>query len=137
MAQYYMDFKLIEKYPNKYNLTPAKIKDLKVLDWDRLKKHTWYNTAMKNTGEWWCHLEGCQAEGLKYNDEDEFWIGFDEKHDRIDYSFTCYEGMCGYNFKEFYKNTENRYDLGVHVNTIKYLNMLLDEGILGLELTES
>ena len=41
--------------------------------------------------------------------------------------------MGRYTFDEFYKDTENKYDLQVQVNAIKYLNMLLDEGILGLE----
>ena len=131
MGKLYVDYKLIEQYPNKYNLTPKGIKKLKVLDWERLKKHTWYNNAMNKTGKWWCHLEGCNIGG-KYNDEDEFWIGFDEEHNRIDYHFTSYGGMCGYEFSEFYKETENKYDLHVQVNTIKYLNMLIDEGILGL-----
>lgn len=132
MGRLYMDFKLTEQYPNKYNLTPKDIKKLKILDWDRLKKHTWYNTAMKKTGDWWCHLEGCQLIG-SYNDEDEFWIGFNEKNNKIDFHFTCYEGMCGYKFDEFYKETENKYDLHVQVNAIKYLNMLIDEGILGVD----
>ena len=43
----YIDFKLIEKVPNKYNIKPEDIKKLKVLDWDKLKKKTWYNDAMK------------------------------------------------------------------------------------------
>ena len=131
MTRYYMDFELIKQYPNKYNLTPKMIKKLKVLDWERLKKHTWYNEAMKKTGKWWCHLEGCQIKG-KYDDTDEFWIGFDEKNNRIDCNFSCWEGMGEYTFDEFYKETENRYDLQVQVNAIKYLNMLIDEGILAL-----
>lgn len=131
MGNYYMDFELIKQHPNKYNLTPKKIKTLKILDWERLKKHTWYNEAMKKTGKWWCHLEGCNIGG-KYDDMDEFWIGFNEKDNRIDYHFTCWEGMGGYNFTEFYKETENRYDLQVQVNAIKYLNMLLDEKILAV-----
>lgn len=131
MKNYYMDFGLIKQYPNKYDLTPEKIKTLKILDWEKLKKHTWYNEAMKKTGRWWCHLEGCQLEG-RYNDEDEFWIGFNEVNDKIDLHFTCYEGMCSYNFTRFYKKTENKYDLHVQVNAIKYLNMLIDEKILAL-----
>lgn len=131
MANYYMDFKLIKQYPNKYDLTPKKIKKLKILDWDRLKKHTWYNEAMKKTGKWWCHLEGCNIGG-RYDDTDEFWIGFNEENNKIDCHFTCWEGMGSYNFTEFYKETENKYDLQVQVNAIKYLNMLLDENILGL-----
>ena len=47
MSNYYTDFKLIEKYPNKHNLTLKSIKKLKILNWEELKKHTWYNKAMK------------------------------------------------------------------------------------------
>lgn len=132
MSKLYMDFDLIKKYPNKYNLTPKNIKALKVLDWERLKKHTWYNDAMKKTGKWWCHLEGCQLND-GYNEFYEFWIGFDEEHNRINCDFSAMEGMCNYIFDEFYKGTENKYELQVQVNTIRYLNMLIDAGILGLE----
>ena len=131
MAKYYMDFELIKQYPNKYNLVPKMIKKLKILDWERLKKHTWCNEAMKKTGKWWCHLEGCQLKG-KYDDTNEFWIGFDEKSNHIDYHFSCWEGMGKYTFDEFYKEIENKYDLQVQVNAIKYLNMLIDEKILAL-----
>lgn len=129
---YYMDFDLIKQYPNKYNLTPENIKSLKILDWERLKKHTWYNIAMKGKGTWWCHLEGCQLSG-RYDDSDEFWIGFNEDNNSIDCHFTCWGGMGSYNFDEFYKETENRYDLQVQVNAIRYLNMLIDEGVLGIK----
>ena len=131
MGRLYMDFKLTEQYPNKYNLTPKDIKTLKILDWDKLKKYTWRNKAMDRTGTWWCHLEGCNIGG-KYDDMDEFWIGFNEKDNKIDCNFSCWEGMGKYLFDEFYKETENKYDLQVQVNAIKYLNMLIDEGILGL-----
>ena len=69
----------------------------------------------------------------KYN-EDEFWIGFNRKNDKIDFHFTSYEGMCGYKFNEFYNvnEIENKFDMLVQVNAIKYLNMLIDEEILGL-----
>ena len=131
MGNYYTDFKLIKQYPNKYNLKPSDIKTLKILDWERLKKHTWFNDAMKSTGRWWCHLEGCTLSG-KYNDFDEFWIGFNEDNNCIDFHFTSWEGMTGYVFSEFYKETENRYDLVVQVNALRYLNMLIDENILGI-----
>ena len=129
----YTDFKLTEQYPNKYNLTPKGIKKLKVLDWERLKKHTWYNNAMNKTGKWWCHLEGCQLRG-SYDDFDEFWIGFNEENNKIDSKFYCCEGMCNYNLTSFYdcKEIENKYYLQVQVNAIKYINNLIDEGILGL-----
>lgn len=125
----YLDFNLIKKYPNKYNLTPKNIKTIKVLDWDRLKEHTWYNKAMDSPC--WCHLEGCQKEGQKYESENEFWIGFYE-NGKIRYWFSCYDGMCSYNPKRFYnsKSIENLYDMQVQVNAIKYLNMLIDEKII-------
>lgn len=33
----YIDFDLIKKVPNKYNIKPKDIKKLKVLDWDKFK----------------------------------------------------------------------------------------------------
>nr|DAG72072.1 MAG TPA: hypothetical protein [Caudoviricetes sp.] len=68
----YLDFDLMKKYPNKYNLTPKNIKTVKVLDWDRLKEHTWHNEALYNramNSPCWCHLEGCQKEGQRFDDE--------------------------------------------------------------------
>ena len=131
----YIDFKLIEKYPNKYNLTPQNIKKLKILDWDKLKKYTWYNPAMKKTGEWYCRLIGSDGGGCFGGNEDEFWIGFRKKDNKIDCHFTSYEGMCGYKFEKFYdiESIENKWDMNVQVNTIKFLNMLIDEGILSVE----
>lgn len=131
MANKYIDFKLIEEYPNKYNLSPKNIKNLKILDWEKLKNKTWHNDSL--TGNWWCHLEGCNLEG-EYNDEDEFWIGFNEDDDRIDCHFTAFEGMCDYYFDEFYRldDIENIYDMNVQINVISWLNKMIDEGILGV-----
>lgn len=132
MSQKYIDFDLIDKYPNKYNLTPKNIKKLKILDWVRLKEKTWHNNAMLS-GNWWCHLEGCNNGGA-YDDFVEFWIGFNEDDDRVKCHFTSDGGMCGYNFTKFYssKSIENKYDMQMQVNTIRWLNMMIDEGILGL-----
>ena len=128
----YINFDLIKKYPNKYNLTPKKIKKLKIIDWEKLKKKTWHNNAMLS-GNWWCHLEGSNISS-KYDDESEFWIGFNEDNDKIDCNFTSYGGMCGYKFKEFYssEDIEDDYDMNVQVNAIKWLNMMIDCGILGV-----
>ena len=130
----YIDFKKIEEVPNKYNLTPKKLKTLKVIDWDRLKKKCWKNTVKSKTPPYWyCHLEGSNGGGFDGDNEDEFWIGFREDG-KVDYSFTSREGMCHYRFDEFYKveDIENKWDMNVQVNTLRWLNMMLDEGILGL-----
>jgi hypothetical protein len=133
MSTGYIDRDLIKKFPNKYKLTPKKIKKLKILDWDRLKQETWQNNAML-TGNWYCHLEGCQSFGQRFNDEDEFWIGFREDDNKIDCNFTSYGGMCSYKFDKFYDilDIENRFDMQVQVNTISWLNRMIDEGILGV-----
>ena len=131
----YIDFNLIERVPNKYNIKPEDIKKLKVLDWDRLKKHTWYNEGMREAGEWYCCLKGSNGGGVFCDDdEDMFWIGFNKKNGEVDYWFTSYGGMCGYTFDEFYKadEIENKWDMNVQVNAMRYLNMLLDEGIIEL-----
>ena len=129
-----MDKTLFETVPNKYKLTVKDIRHLKILDWDRLKKACWHNDAMKKTGSWWCHLEGCQLEGKPYNDEDEFWIGFREEDNTVRCHFTSYGGMCGYDFNTFYspRSVQNDFDVRVQVNTIRWLNMMIDEKILGL-----
>lgn len=133
MGRKYIDFSIIDKVPNKYNLEPKNIKKLKILDWGRLKKATWLNKAQLS-GTWWCHLEGCQKPGQKYDEENEFWIGFNEDNNKIDYQFYSYGGMCGYIFKKFYdaKEIENDYDMMIQVNTIQWLNKMIDEGILGV-----
>ena len=133
MGRKYIDFNIIDKVPNKYNLKPKDIKKLKILDWGRLKKETWLNKA-KLSGTWWCHLEGCQKPGQKYDEENEFWIGFNEDNNKIDYQFYSYSGMCGYIFKKFYdaREIENDCDMMIQVNTIQWLNKMIDEGILGV-----
>ena len=42
--------------------------------------------------------------------------------------------MCGYTFDEFYKSDsiENKWDMNVQINAMRYLNMLLDEEIIEL-----
>lgn len=127
-----IDMSLIKEYPNKYKLKPSNIKKLKILDWDKLKEHTWHNKAMLR-GDWYCHLEGCNIGG-KYLDYDEFWIGFNQENNKIDFHFSSYDGMCNYKFKTFYDKSEieNKWDLNVQINAIKYLNMLIDNKILGV-----
>lgn len=90
---------------------------------------------MEKTGEWYCHLEGSNGGGFYGDDEDEFWIGFNKKNGKVDYHFTSREGMCGYTFDEFYKSDsiENKWDMNVQINAMRYLNMLLDEEIIELD----
>lgn len=131
-----INFKLTQEVPNKYNLTRKSLKHLKIKDWDRLKQKCWLNQAKaKDKGApWYCHNEGCELLGKSYNDTSEFWIGFGANGDIIDFKFYCMEGMCFYNFKEFYNplEIENKWDLQVQVNALRWINTMIDEGILSL-----
>lgn len=110
---------------NKYNLVPNDINNLKVLDWDRLKEYTWHNKAIKPSC--WCHTE------VSEDEIDEFWIGF-YPPSKIEYYFSSCEGMCGYEFDEFYSNEsiENKYDLEIQSKCLQYLNTLLDNKVVSL-----
>lgn len=126
--------KVMQLVPNKYNLKTSDISKLIVKDWDGLKKKKLYYNAAMTDGRWYCHLEGSQEENQRYNDEDEFWIGFDESSGKVAYHFSAFSGMCGYKFKKFYdiKTIENKFDLNVQKNALRFVNMLLDEGICSL-----
>lgn len=134
MANFYIDFNLIKKYPNKYNLTPSKIEKLKILNWEELKKCSCHKIVLKD-GVWWEHFEGCNFDNDKYDDYSQFRIAFNEKSNKIICGFTTYFGCKDYIFNEFYKikDIEQECDLYVQINTIKYLNMLLDKGNLGFD----
>lgn len=134
MANFYIDFNLIKKYPNKYNLTPSNIEKLKILNWEELKKYLRHKIVLKD-GVWWEHFEGCNFDNDKYDDYSQFRIVFNEKSNKIICGFTTYFGCKDYIFNEFYKikDIEQERDLYVQINTIKYLNMLLDKGILGFD----
>lgn len=134
MANFYIDFDLIKKYPNKYNLTPSNIEKLKILNWEELKKYLRHKIVLKD-GVWWEHFEGCNFDNDKYDDYSQFRIAFNEKSNKIICGFTTYFGCKDYIFNEFYKikDIEQERDLYVQINTIKYLNMLLDKGILGFD----
>lgn len=121
---------LFLKYPNKYGFTAKNIDTIRVLDWERLKQYTWFNTVIKKPC--WCHLEGCNTTaGSRYCDDDEFWIGFYEDG-KVDHAFSAHGGMCGYEFDEFYdeKDIENKSDAGVQINAIRYLNNLVELKII-------
>lgn len=135
----YLDYGLMKKYPNKYNLTPKNIKTIKVLDWDRLKEHT--SDYTKGHNQFCCHLEGCEKEGQPFNNKNQFWIGFFVDGEVVCYFTTLFTNFCKnnyfsysdyYKFEKFYsiKGIENPYNMQVQVNAIKYLNMLIDKKII-------
>ena len=108
------------RVPNKYDLTIEKIKNLKVNDTSKFGEPIFWRNDVVNA---WC-ISG----GTRYNS---YWIGF---YDNGTFRFTisCYEDMCWYNFKEFYKIEEIEIidDFLVQEMFLEKINYLIDEGIL-------
>ena len=105
------------------------------MNWEELKKYSHYERRITDGDEWWYHFEGCNLNNYIYNDFSKFWIAFNKRNNRIVYGFTTYFDREEYTFNEFYqiKDINQERDLYVQVNAIRYLNMLLDKGILGFD----
>ena len=108
------------RVPNKHELTIEKIKNLKVGDTTKFKEPVFWRNNVVNA---WC-ISG----GTRYNS---FWIGF---YDNGTFKFTlsCFEDMCWYDFKEFYKIEEIEIidDFLIQEMFLEKINYLIDEGIL-------
>ena len=117
--------------PNKYGFSYDNISTVKILNWEKIKKNTWLNRALSKDEDIYCHLCGCNSDN-KYDDEDEFWIGFYEYDGHIEFSFSAYSGMCKYEFSNFYdpEEIDNEFDLYVQKNALKFLNMLIEESAI-------
>lgn len=121
---------------NKYNLKPVDIEKAIVLDYDRLHQSPfWRNNVIQA----WC-LTGGSGKGYFDDYEDEYWIGFyddnaKEYASQIRFFCTSFEGMCGYNFKNFFDYTEidNKDDLELQEKLLERINWLIDERIIRIE----
>lgn len=126
------------KVENKYNLTPAIIRKLKV-NRDKINEnYFWRNDVISA----WCLSENTSTcdkdyEFCTYN---EYWLGvYDEDAKsyagKIRVNFHAYGGMCSYNFKKFFnaQEIENDDDLKIQEMFIKKINELIDEGVFYFE----
>lgn len=126
------------KVKNKYNLTMATVKKLKVINKDAIcEPRFWRNNVIGA----WC-LSGntvkCQADE-EFGTYSSFWIGiYDEDAKayagKVRVSFDAYGGMCSYNFKNFYdfSEIEHLIDLEIQEKFLKEINYLLDKQILAI-----
>lgn len=117
---------------NKYKLTPASVKKLKV-NREKLNKENgfWRNNVI----EAWCI-----SKTIGKFDDASFWLGiYDETAKayagKIRLYFTVMGGMCKYNINKFFdfSEIENEFDLQIQEECMKVLNRLLDEDILCFE----
>lgn len=126
------------KIKNKYNLTPAIIRKLKV-NRDKInEKDFWRNNVISA----WCltgDTSSC-AKDYEFCTYNEYWLGiYDEDAKayagKIRVVFSTDGGMCNYNVKKFFneKEIQNDDDLKIQEMFIEKMNMLIDEGVFYFE----
>lgn len=126
------------KVKNKYNLTPAIIRKLKVNREKISEKDFWRNNVISA----WClsgNTASCSGdyEFCTYN---EYWLGvYDEDAKsyagKIRVNFSAYGGMANYNINKFFneKDIEHEDDLKIQEIFIEKMNKLIDEGVFYFE----
>jgi hypothetical protein len=123
---------------NKYNLTPAKIRKLRIADRSLIHEPLfWRNSGIQA----WCICESAgTAADEQFGTNTSYWIGiYDENAKayagKFRFYFTSYGGMCGYSFKQFFqeKDIECENDLLIQERFLQKINQLIDLGILSME----
>lgn len=117
------------KIENKYNLTMKDVKNLKLIDREKMEEMFWRNDVI----DAYCLLASTAKSGkdMRYGTYNEYWIGVYDKDNKVEVSFEAYGGMCSYNFNEFYnkKDIENEIDLEIQEMFMERINQLIDDGI--------
>ena len=119
---------------NKYNLTVAKLKELKCNRNKITTEHFWRNNVIN---AWCISANTCKTRADdEFGTYNEYWVGvYDEDAKsyagKIRVTFSAYGGMCHYNFRNFFdaKEIENDLDLRIQEMFIEKMNQLLDEGV--------
>lgn len=121
------------KIENKYNLKVADIKRMEVADESKLCEPLFWRNDVINA---WCISRSIGTDAdKKYCNDNEIWLGIYDKPyygRRVHFYASCWGGMGSYRFKEFFniKEIESEKDLETQEETLKILNILLDEGIV-------
>lgn len=113
--------------PNKYKLTPEKIRHLKVLDVAATHRKPFHMNP--NYPEEPAVCGGIWEEGY----EDAWWYLRVNDEGVVAFTVTVME-LCKYEFEEFYNFDEidNEIDLRIQEMILERLNQLIDDGVLGL-----
>ena len=123
---------------NKYNLTMAKIRKLKIVDRSQIGKPLFWRNDVIGA---WCIVGSAGSDmDIRFGTDNEFWIGiYDDKAKAYAGKFRVhlmsYGGMCGYKFNQFFreKDIENDNDLLIQEKFLSKINELIDLGILSQE----
>lgn len=120
---------------NKYDLTMAKIRKLKVVDRTKVCKPLfWRNDAISA----WCIVGAAGSEmDIRFGTDNEFWIGIYDDNakayaGKLRVHLTSYGGMCSYKFNQFFreKDIQCDNDLRIQEKFLSKINELIDLGIL-------
>lgn len=120
---------------NKYNLTMAKIRCLKIADRSKVCKPLfWRNDVI---GAWCICGSSGNDMNRRFATNNEFWIGIYDLNakayaGKFRVSLSSYGGMCGYEFNKFFdeKDIDNEQDLEIQEKFLSKINELIDCGIL-------
>ncbi len=120
---------------NKYTLTMAKIRRLKIADRSKVGKPLFWRNDVISA---WCIVGSAGSDmDVMFGTDNEFWIGiYDDNAKAYAGKFcvhlTSYGGMCGYKFNQFFreKDIENDNDLLIQEKFLSKINELIDLGIL-------
>lgn len=126
------------KIPNKYNLTPAKVRKLKY-DRSRIGEPTFWRNDVIDA---WCITRNTarNSKDIEFGTYDSFWLGiYDDDAKayagKVRHWFDSYGGMCDYNFTKFYDFSQivDLMDLEIQEKALEVLNQLIDDGVLWIE----
>lgn len=127
------------KVKNKYNIKPKDIQKAIIFDYEKLTQPPFWRNNVVGA---WCLSDG-SGKGYYGNHMDSYWIGFYDEDaksyaGKIRLSCTAYEGMCSYNFKEFfdYREIENEVDLELQEKLLDRINWLIDKGIVKIPMVK-
>lgn len=120
---------------NKYNLTMAKIRRLKIADRSKVGKPLFWRNDVIGAQ---CIVGSVGSDmDIRFGTDNEFWIGiYDDNAKTYAGKFrvhlTSYGGMCDYKFNQFFreKGIENDNDLLIQEKFLSKINELIDCGVL-------
>lgn len=124
--------------PNKYNLTPISITQLKVNREKVNELFFWRNNVVHA----WCISDTTakSSNDHEFGTYNSFWLGIYDQDipglsTPIRLWFTAYGGMCTYVFDTFYDSStiENEIDLEIQEKFLAKINELIDRGVFSIE----
>lgn len=126
---------------NKYGLTVNRIEnEIKVVDWDRLKAYTYADGMFPPVNRWRSYECGCEDISKIYEPSPDLFvqgkISFGKatrfREQEVKCRFWQENGRIGWKFEKFYEGGLRDAEMQCQSNMLRFLNLMLDEGIITL-----